>query len=412
MSGGFLHSDRQGKAAVIVSPARTWHTPPMTRQSQSIPLPAPAPGTRRELVVHRWGTPGARPKAYLQAALHADEWPGLLALHHLGQRLDELDTQDLIVGEVVILPYANPIGMDQSANDSVLGRYRLADGGGNFNRDWPDLAALAADGLAGRFGNDADANVAMVRAVLLDTVAALPDTTEREAHQKALLGLSVDADYVLDVHCDWRATMHLYANHDRTETVAELGRDLAAPVILLEDEVGEFPFDDANSAPWRELRRRFGLDRETLPSACFSVTVELRGQQDVTDAYAAADAGGILNFLIRRGVIAGDPPPLPEATGEPTPLDHCDRLQAPHAGLIVWHAELGQRVAKGDAVADVIDIAEIDPAKARTPVISRQNGILFSMHVDALTRPGAVIGKIAGAEPIERRPGEKLLSNR
>lgn len=362
--------------------------------------------------MYRWGTPGARPKAYLQAALHADEWPGLLALHHLGARLDDLDADGRIAGEIVMLPYANPIGMDQSVNDAVLGRYRLADGGGNFNRGWPDLAALVADRLEGRLGNDANANVALVRAALLDAVNELPGATERDAHQKTLLAHSVDADYVLDVHCDWRATMHLYANRDRTETVAELGRDLASPVILLEHEVGEFPFDDANSAPWRELRRRFALAPETLPSACFSVTVELRGQQDVTDAYAAADAAGMLNFLIRRGVVAGDPPPLPEAVGEPTPLEHCDRLQAPHAGLIVWHVALGDRVRRGDVIADVIDIAEPDPARARTPVVTRQSGILFSMHVDALTRPGAVIGKVAGAEPIERRPGEKLLSNR
>ncbi|MEZ5600227.1 MAG: hypothetical protein R3F36_04160 [Candidatus Competibacteraceae bacterium] len=48
----------------------------MPTATDHLELPAPAPGTRRALRVHRYGTPGARPKAYFQAALHADEIPG------------------------------------------------------------------------------------------------------------------------------------------------------------------------------------------------------------------------------------------------------------------------------------------------------------------------------------------------
>ena len=45
----------------------------MVKTVSRIPLLAPAPGTARTLVAHRYGEVGARPKAYLQAALHADE---------------------------------------------------------------------------------------------------------------------------------------------------------------------------------------------------------------------------------------------------------------------------------------------------------------------------------------------------
>ena len=50
-----------------------------------IALPPVAPGTRREIEVLRFGTPGARPKAYLQAGLHADELPGMLVLQRAGR---------------------------------------------------------------------------------------------------------------------------------------------------------------------------------------------------------------------------------------------------------------------------------------------------------------------------------------
>ena len=59
----------------------------MTHRIERLPLGAGTPGTRREVMLHRFGSPGARPKAYFQAAIHADEIPALLAAHHLVRRL-------------------------------------------------------------------------------------------------------------------------------------------------------------------------------------------------------------------------------------------------------------------------------------------------------------------------------------
>jgi len=42
----------------------------MPYRKTSIDLPAMSPGSARSVVVHRFGRPGARPKAYLQAAIH------------------------------------------------------------------------------------------------------------------------------------------------------------------------------------------------------------------------------------------------------------------------------------------------------------------------------------------------------
>ncbi len=51
----------------------------MTHKVGRIPLMAMSPGTVRSLVVHRFGAPGVRPKAYLQAAIHAEleDWSRL-----------------------------------------------------------------------------------------------------------------------------------------------------------------------------------------------------------------------------------------------------------------------------------------------------------------------------------------------
>jgi len=382
------------------------------RITETIDLPSPSPGTRRSLLVHRWGEPGARPKAYLHAALHADELPGVLMLDHLAARLDALDAAGAIRGEIVLLPYANPIGFDQSLGDNLIGRYRFADGGGNFNRAWPDLAPAAAESLAGKLGDDSAANAALARAALKQAADDLPQATELEAHQKALISRSIDADLVFDVHCDWRATLHLYASREHVEEMAALGAEMGVPVMLIDDEIDALPFDGANSLPWRRLRDLLGVGPGILPPSCFAVTIELRGQADVNDELAAADAENLLRYLMRKGIVSGDPGPLPQPVGEPTALDAMFVLTAPAAGIVVWLKDLGERVEIGDTVAEIVEVGAGAVPAPRHQVIAKQGGILFSMHHEPLHRPGDRLGKIAGRDLVVRPPGQKALSNR
>ena len=142
----------------------------MSHTIEKIALKSPAPGTERFLTVHRFGTIGARPKVYLQAALHADEWPGLMALNHLIPMLDHADKAGRIMGEIVLLPYANPIGLDQRLGGAMPGRYSF-DGAGNFNRNWPDLSAAAAAYIPQGLTGDTSQDIATLRAALLKAVA-------------------------------------------------------------------------------------------------------------------------------------------------------------------------------------------------------------------------------------------------
>ena len=123
----------------------------MTRETTRIALTVMSPGTSRAITVHRYGAPGARPKAYLQAAIHADEIPGMLVLHHLVRRLDGADARGEILGAVVVVPFANPIGLGQRYEGDLLGRYEFR-GGGNFNRNFPRLDEAIGDRVEGKLG--------------------------------------------------------------------------------------------------------------------------------------------------------------------------------------------------------------------------------------------------------------------
>lgn len=67
---------------------------------QFIKLPSMTPGTHSEIGVLRYGKAGQGPKAYIQAAVHANELPGAMLMHHLMPMLNEAQYKGLILGEM------------------------------------------------------------------------------------------------------------------------------------------------------------------------------------------------------------------------------------------------------------------------------------------------------------------------
>ncbi len=366
-----------------------------------IELPAAAPGTERHLAVQRFGTVGARPKAYLQAALHADELPGTLVLHELGRRLTALEEAGRVAGEILLVPVANPIGLAQSLMQTALGRYDLATMG-NFNRGWPDLEPAVARAVTARLGDDAAANVALVRAALCDAAEALPAVGENAALRRHLCRLAVDADIVLDLHCDLEAAVHLYLGTPLWPDASDLAAETGAVAVLLAEESGGHPFDEAFSSIWWRLARRF--PERPLPQACLAATVEYRGQRDIAPQTAAADAEALLRFLTRRGLLDDDAPPLSPLVASPTPLEGAAMIEAPVSGIALFTVTPGETVAAGQLVCHLLDPLRGGAVEVRSPIA----GIVFARAARGLVRAGEVVVKVAGAVPLPGRHGALL----
>ena len=380
----------------------------MPRRTDRPPLPSQAPGTARSLTIHRYGTPGARPKAYVQAALHADETPALLVQHHLTRLLDDADAAGEITGEIVIVPYANPIGLAQFLNAHHMGRHELGSAG-NFNRNWPDLFEPVADRLGGRLTADAEANVALVRKAMAETLEARKPGTELEGLRVLLAREAVDADLVLDLHCDDEALMHLFTIPAHWPGCADLAAELGCRAVLLADPSGGNPFDEAFSAPWIRLAARF--PDHPIPPACLSATVELRGSADVSDELAGADAAALLRVLRRRGLVAGDPGSPPAPLAEATPLDAMDTLNTPAAGVLSYKVALGAEVAEGDVIAELIDPVADDPAEGRRRIVTRTDGLLLARRLHRYALPGMTVAKVVGNRTLPHRAGGHLLED-
>jgi uncharacterized protein len=376
----------------------------MSHRIEHVELPTLSPGTRQRITVHRFGPPRGRPKAYLQAGLHADEIPGTLVLSHLLPHLEAAGAARALRGEIVVVPCCNPSGLGQVVSGALLGRYELA-GGGNFNRGWPELGPAVAAELAPRLGDDPTGNLAAVRAGAQRAVAALPATGGLEAWRRALLGLAVDADLVLDLHCDSDALVHLYTTPEGWPVVRELAAELGSAAQLLATESGDQPFDEVFSGLWRILAAEHP-GRWPASAAPVSATVELRGTADVAPDLAEADARALLRFLTRRGLLAGEPGPLPALRREASPLEATELLRSPRAGILAYAVGTGDEVARGALVARVIDPADDDPLASAVELRAGTDGLVLTRQLERWTRPGAQVAKIVGTVPI--RAGKLL----
>jgi predicted deacylase len=348
-----------------------------------------------ELTSFHFGTPGAGKKVYIQGSLHADEVPGMLVSQFLRKELLALEAAGKIAGEVILVPAANPIGLAQAIHGAAFGRFDLTTGV-NFNRAYKHVAEDLKKSLEGKLGQDAQANVRLIREHARASIADWQPATDAETLKKTLMTLAIDADIVLDLHCDNEAVLHIYAGTPLADAIAPLSAILGAHALLLAYQAGGEPFDEACSRLWWDLDQHFE-QRYPIPPACLSTTVELRGEMEVSYALARKDAAGLLQFLTLQGVLLADdgaaavlPAPLCEAT----PLEGVEPVYAPHAGILIYTRELGARVAAGDALADLID-----PVGGGTTVLrATVDGVFFARSAHRHVIRGMNVGKVAGAK--------------
>jgi predicted deacylase len=373
---------------------------------ERITLAHATPGARHQLQVWRFGQPGQGPKAYIQAALHADEVPALLVATELRALLEAREQAGDLAGEVVLVPFANPLGLAQHVLGQHHGRFDLRDGA-NFNRGYPELGPLVATALQtsgqplSEASQDAAANVQRVREALRQAVGSLHSRNQSEDLKHQLLRLAADSDVVLDLHCDAEAVMHVYALTPQAEKAQQLSALLQARALLLATESGDSPFDEACSRPWLELQQR--LAPAPLPLACFAATVELRGEADTNQTLARQDAEALMQFLQLQGVLRGAAFTPPEPLCQPTPLAGSEPITAPSAGVVVFHRQPGDVVAAGDRIADLID-----PATGQVhPLHCRSAGVFYARCATRWASAGKRLGKVAGTVPV--RSG-RLLS--
>lgn len=364
-------------------------------QRKEHPLISNSLGSHKAITSFHFGTPGHGQKVYIQASLHAEELPGMLTAFHLRPLLEAADAAGHIAGEVILVPVSNPLGLAQRLDHKPMGRFEL-DTSENFNRNYPDLAKAVLPKVLGKLGADATANVATVRGAMAEHLQGWQPATELQSMRKTLVSLAFDADIVLDLHCDCEGVMHFYCEETCWPQLEPIARFVGSQAILLAKDSGGGPIDECLSGAWWRLADMLKAagDHSPLPQACCTTTIELRGEMDVTHAYAQQDAKAIFAYLEHIGVLqTGNHPEVPAPLCQPTPLAGSETLRAAGPGVVVFAAVPGQRMAPGDLVAEIINPITQDVQKVCAGVA----GVFYARIRDRYVTAGCELGKIAGA---------------
>jgi predicted deacylase len=357
-------------------------------------LLAASDGTAHQLISHHFGAGHYGRKIYIQAGLHADEIPGMLVALSVADKLRQLEEQGRLRCEVVLVSAANPIGLSQYVLGYAIGRFELASGR-NFNRGFPLLASQIADAVEGTLTADAEANRKAIHAAWRNLLLAQQPRQAFDDLQRTLMLLSVDADIILDLHCSREAAMHVYTGEAIWPEVEPLARYLGARSSLLAVDSGGQSFDEAHSFTWWQLRQRLG-ERFPIPYGSTAVTVEHRGQRDVSDELAHKDATAIVDYLTYCGAIDAAAPPLPPLSFPATPLAGSEQFYAPAAGILLHCAEPGAHVSVGQQMFVIVDTTD----GTRRALHSHTAGVFYMRRDVRYVRQGDPLGRVSGHEVI------------
>ena len=131
----------------------------------------------------------------------------------------------------------------------------------------------------------------------------------------------------------------------------------------------------------------------------------------MSDTHGADDARRLWGFLCERGLIDADPGARPPAAPGGTPFEATEIVRADRPGLVAYRVELGERVTRGQPIADLIALDGPEAYIARTPVMAGTDGFVLSRAASKYLRRGDGIAKIVGTQVLPGRKGAYLLED-
>jgi len=363
-----------------------WHT-----------IEGDAPGCSTQMHYYRFGSDTSKPKIYLQAALHADEQPGTMILHHLVAALTQEAQANQLNARFILFPMVNPLGLQNIAFGRHQGRYEPSIAR-NHNRAWPNLYEAIADKVKNNLCSNAAENRTTVMQAVEQWLNLQQPLNALDKQRLIAMREAFDAEFILDLHCDEDALNHIYISPSLLPEYQDLANWMQSAATLTAHDSGGGSFDEIWTLLWRQLKQNF--PHNPFPPPPLSATLEYRGNFQTFDALNKQDAENLMGFFRGRGLLAGRPAAPAQQAPSALPLHAMQNLRTPYAGLLAYQRELGDKIRTGDVIAEVIDLHGDQAFKKRRPLVAETNGLLFSRRMDKYVWPGCSVAKIAGEQPL------------
>jgi hypothetical protein len=365
----------------------------------TIPLRQMASGDFLSLQVYKFI--GAYPgkKVYIQSNLHGAEIAGNAVIHQFIEFLLTVNDTDL-TGEIWLVPVCNPIGTNARAQNFSPGRYCIYEAKDwnrifwDYEKEAEDLAAFAKSQLhldLEAVKQNYHASIQQKFTQLLEKINSPSGVPYTERFRYKLQSLSLDADYLIDLHSSTNQGLnYLYYFRNREESAKYFLLNLG---IVLDEYDGD-AFDEAFIKPWLALEECFkNLGRE-IKFDVEAWTLELGTGMQMNPDSIAKGLLGMKNYLAHKGVLQIANFPLGNSDKHEMTFSARSKVKkyyAPVGGMIQLRVELGREVKAGKRLYQILNFNKEGKLPKVIDVFAEQDGLVYDVSTNQAVNEGEFV---------------------
>lgn len=354
----------------------------------TLPLIKLASGDQLGLQVYQFQ--GSKPgkKAYLQSNLHGAEISGNAVIQELIQFLISLDTEQL-TGEIWLVPVCNPVGVNQRSHYFSSGRYDPYNGK-DWNRIFWDYEKTGAN-IAQFAQEHQHLNLQEIqtqyRQLILNQFHQLSESitsplgvTYDQYYRYQLQSLSLDADYLIDLHSATNDSIdYLYCFQGREESAKAFLLDYG---ILLKDVYDGDAFDEALIKPWLALEREFQKLGNHIQFEIEAWTLELGSGLEMNPESVEKGVRGIKNYLASKEMLSIDHFPLSQTQNHKIILKLKSQIEYYYSttgGMLKFDVKSGEKVKKNQKIYEILTFNKTGELPQIQEFFAQSDGIILDL---------------------------------
>ncbi|WP_373480582.1 succinylglutamate desuccinylase/aspartoacylase family protein [Geminocystis sp.] len=343
---------------------------------------------------HFKGKTGTK-KVYIQSNLHGGEIVGNAVIYELIKFFSQLN-EDTLHGEIFLVPMCNPTAVNQRNLFFSTGRFSPYDGL-NWNRIFWDYSHEKVN--INKFVKDnlnltkEEIQQNFLNQILIKFNNKLKSINQNrgisfsEHYRNILHSLSLDANYIIDLHSSSvKAIDYIYCFDSRQKNADYFLFDYG---ILMNKYDGN-AFDEAFLNPWLILEKKFIQQGRNITFDVESWTLELGSGMTVNQASVNKGIKGIINYLSAKKMLNLDVI-IPQKTTQFVNKNNLKHYYAPQGGIIRHRLSEGTKVTYEDVLYQLLSF----PKNGDLPIImeikSVDEGIIYDVSINDTVNQGEYI---------------------
>ncbi len=330
------------------------------------------------------------PKIYIQASMHGAEVQGNAVIFELIKYLEKNPP----LSDITIAPLINPYATNLKLGEYSFGRFEPTSGR-NYNRYYfkPNHEQeMMIEQFASQHKNKEWSELkSLFKSFIINLAQAdqKGEYTHKINHQAFCLAFA--SDICLDMHTASHSARHLYTQDYLEEESKSFGikNIILSPVIKTGDLEGAFVY------PWLRLQQELQKLSVKAPLECSSYTLEFGSQERFSLESAKEDLQGVLNFLALKKAIDKNYS-SPKEEFHINTFENYISIYTPYAGLVDYKVSPGQKVMKGEVLAEIINFHHLqtNTKEASQLLISEYEGVIINALDSSIAHEGVEVFRL------------------